>query len=100
VSTIRGEVQGKEFFTAMIAHFGAKVKIIEGRWSRQSGLTTNLDLFNKASAAGLAPVQAALVATKTGQWADNYGYSTVTVVDLDPAHAPGHYNRVIVQFSQ
>ena len=46
----RGAVSGKQFFAAMMAHFGAKVAIIESEWSMASGLTTNIDLLNRATA--------------------------------------------------
>ena len=61
----------------MMSHFGAKVRLIESCWNRASGLMTNLDLFNSATRAGLSPEQAALIATKTGQWADD-GSKTAT----------------------
>jgi hypothetical protein len=96
----RGSVRGRESFDAMMRHFGAQVRLIEGNWSRQSGLITNLDLFNQATAAGLPPEQAALVATRTGQWADDYGYSTVSIIDLDPPNATGNYDKVVVYFSR
>src|SRR5439155_13076651 len=85
----RSAVSGREFFDAMMDHFGIAVRAIEGHWDRQSGLTTNLDLFNAATAAGLTAEQAALVATKTGRWADNRGFSVVQVIDLDPPGATG-----------
>jgi hypothetical protein len=96
----KGTVTGREFFDALMQHFGVKVRIIEGSWIRASGLTTNLDLFNQATAAGLTPEQAAVVATKTGRWADAYGFSNVHMVDLVPRHAVGHYDKVIAQFSK
>jgi hypothetical protein len=96
----RSPVRGRDFFDAMMSHFGAKVRIIEGNWDRQSGLKTNLDLFNKAVAGGLILEEAALKATRTGRWADDYGYSNVTVVDLSPPNAPGNYDRVVVHFSR
>jgi hypothetical protein len=95
----KGRTRGREFFDAMMTHFGVKVRIIEGRWDRSSGLTTNLDLFNLATMA-LPPEQAALVATKTGQWADDYGFTNVTVIRLEPQNAIGQYNRVRVNFSK
>jgi hypothetical protein len=66
----KGHLRGREFFDAMMRHFGVRVRTIEGNWNRWSGLTTNLDLFNLATAAGLTSEQAAILATKTGQWAD------------------------------
>jgi hypothetical protein len=95
----KGQIRGREFFDAMMAHFGGKVKIIQGRWDRSSGLTTNLDLFNKATMV-LPLEQAALVATKTGQWADDYGYSKVTINRLVPPYAIGQYEEVRVNFTR
>jgi len=93
-------VRGREFFDAMMSHFGAKIRIIEGSWDRQSGLTTNLDLFNRATAAGSPPTEAARKATKTGRWADDYGYSNVTIVDLAPPNAVGNFDRAVVRFAR
>jgi len=95
----RGNVRGRDFFDAMMQHFGVKVRIIEGTWTRAHGLTTNLDLFNQATAAGLGPEQAALVATKTGQWADAHGFTKVVFQKLQPRNAPGHYDEVVVRFT-
>jgi len=95
----KGRTRGREFFDALMKHFGVRVRIIEGRWDRLGGLTTNLDLFNQATLV-LPPEQAALVATKTGQWADDYGFSNVTVTRLEPLHAIGQYETVRVNFSK
>jgi hypothetical protein len=96
----KGGTRGREFFDAMMAHFGAKVRVIEARWNRVRPVSTNLDLFNRATAAGLPPEQAALVATKTGQWADDCGFSQVKMVTLDPRYQIGNYDEVVVQFSK
>lgn len=96
----RASIRGRDFFDAMMHHFGAKVRTIAGRCDRSSRMTTNLDLFNKATLAGLSKEQAALVATKTGQWADDYGFSNASVDDLDPPNATGNYDFVLVHFSK
>jgi hypothetical protein len=94
----RGQVSGKQFFAAMMNHFGAKVKIIEGNWSVASGLRTNIDQLNRATAAGLT-VESAAAFTWTGLRASEYGYGTVTVLDALPHGAQGKYDAVRVQFS-
>ncbi len=82
-SGARGSVSGKEFFAAMMAHFGARVRIIEANWSRASGLTTTTDQLNRATAAGLS-VEDAAPLTWTGRRASEYGYDKVTVIHALP----------------
>jgi hypothetical protein len=94
----RGSVTGIEFFDAMMAHFGGKVKVIEGNWSRASGLTTNLDRLNRATAAGLS-VEDAAPLTWTGLRASAFGYDQVTVLHVLPQGAQGNYEDVRVDFS-
>jgi hypothetical protein len=97
---------GREFFDAMMAHFGARVKIIEGNWSNANPeRLSNLIRFNQATANPKTPLAtAALLATRTGQWADDYGCSRVTFVVVDPpltfAHARGNFTHVVVHFSK
>lgn len=93
----RGSVSGKELFAAMMSHFGGKVRIIEGNWSRASGLTTNIDLLNRATAAGLT-VEDAAPLTWTGLRASEYGFDKVDVVHALPSAAQGNYDEVRVQF--
>lgn len=95
----RSTVSGKEFFAAMMDHFGAQVRIIEGSWSRASGLTTNIDLVNRATAAGLKVVDAAPL-TWTGLRASEYGYDKVTVIEETPPGAQGNYDTIRVEFSR
>lgn len=95
----RGAVSGKEYFAAMMDHFGAKVRVIEGNWSRGSGLTTNLDLLNRATAAGLS-VEDAAPLTWIGLRASEYGYDKVTVIQALPQGAQGNYDDVRVEFSR
>jgi hypothetical protein len=95
----RGSVSGTELFAATMAHFGGKVRVIEGDWSRGSGLTTNLDQLNRATAAGLSVEEAAPL-TWTGLRASAYGYDKVTVVQALPQGAQGNYDAVRVQFSR
>lgn len=95
----RGSVTGKELFAAMMAHFGGKVRIIEGNWSRASGLTTNIDQVNRATAAGLRVKDAASL-TWTGLRASECGYDKVTVTYEDPPAAQGNYDTIRVEFSR
>jgi hypothetical protein len=95
----RGSVSGKQFFAAMMAHFGAGVRIIEGNWTRASGMTTNLDQLNRATAAGLS-VENAAPLTWTGLRACEYGYDKVTVIHALPQMAQGNYDSVRVHFSR
>src|SRR3954469_21138178 len=55
-------ITGRELFDAMMAHFGAKVRVIEARWNNADpAKTSNLDRFNRAMASGtLSEEQAAL----------------------------------------
>jgi hypothetical protein len=102
VGADKSVITGREFFDAMMAHFGAKVRIIEARWNNSDpNKTSNLDRFNKARASGkLTEEQAALVATRTGQWADDLGFSNVSIVDVDPPDPPGQHTSVVIQFSK
>lgn len=95
----RSTVSGKEFFAAMMANFGAGVRIIEGTWSRASGLTTNIDQVNRATAAGLKVKDAAPL-TWTGLRASEYGYDKVTVIEEAPLGAQGNYDTIRVEFSR
>jgi hypothetical protein len=90
-------VTGKELFAAMMAHFGGKVKIIESNWSRASGLTTNIDLLNRATGAGLS-VEDAAPLTWTGLRASDYGYDKVIVVHALPQGAQGNYTTFASNF--
>jgi len=94
----RGSISGKEFFAAMMAHFGARVRIVEGNWSRASGLTANIDQLNSATAAGLR-VEDAAPLTWTGLRASEYGYDKVTVIQALPQGAQGNYDSVRVHFN-
>lgn len=98
----KSAITGREFFDAMMAHFGAKVRVIEAHWTdADPSKTSNLDRFDQAMASGkLTPEQAALIVTRTGQWADDLGYSTVTVVSVKPAKPLGRHSTVVVQFSK
>jgi hypothetical protein len=95
----RGTVSGSAFFEAMMTHFGARVTIIEGHWSQASGLTTNLDQLNRATAAGLT-VEDAAPLTWTGLRASEYGFDRVSVLQALPQGAQGHYDTVRVHFSR
>jgi hypothetical protein len=95
----RGSVSGREFFTAMMAHFGAKIRVIESNWQRASGLTTNIDQLNRATGAGLRVKDAAPL-TWTGLRASEYGYDKVTVIEETPPGTQGNYDTVRVEFSR
>jgi len=98
-------ITGRDFFDTMMGHFGARVRIIEGNWSNANPeRLSNLTRFNQATANPSMPLEtAALVATRTGQWADNLGYTTVTFIALDPPltdpKARGSFTQVVVHFS-
>lgn len=95
----RGSVSGKAFFAVLMAHFGAKVRIIESDWTRTGGRTTNLDCLNQATDAGLSVEDAASL-TWTGLRASEFGYDKVIVIHALPQGAQGHYDHVRVQFSR
>ena len=95
----RGSVSGKQLFAAMMAHFGAAVRIIEGNWNRASSMTTNLDQLNRATAAGLS-IEDAAPLTWTGLRASEHGYDKVTVIHALPQMAQGNYDSVRVHFSR
>jgi len=95
----RGTVRGKELFRAMMAHFSARVRIIQANWTKASGKTTNLDQVNAATAAGLT-VEGAAPLTWTGLRASEVGYDKVTVSHALPRRAKGNYNDIRVEFSR
>jgi hypothetical protein len=90
-------LSGKDFFAAMMGHFGAAVRIIEGDWSSASGLTTNIEQLNRATAAGLC-VEDGAALTWTGLRATEHGYDRVTVIHALPQGAQGSYDSVRVHF--
>lgn len=99
-------ITGREFFDAMWAHLGSRVKVIEGSWDTTNPQRVdNLNRFNQATANPNVPLEvAALLATRTGQWADDLGYTKVGFVLLDPdpqtdPKARGNFTKVIVHFS-
>jgi hypothetical protein len=102
IGSDKSSITGREFFDAMMGHFGAKVRVIEARWNNTDpNMTSNLDRFNQAMASGkLTPERASLIATRTGQWADDLGFSKVTVVSIVPRIPPGQHTSVVIQFSQ
>jgi hypothetical protein len=56
----RGTVSGKDFFAAMMAHFGAaNVNTVKGNWIKGIDLDTNIDEFNRLTAAGVPDEDAA-----------------------------------------
>lgn len=95
----RGSVSGRDFFEVVMNHFGPRVRAIAGNWDRTSGRTTNLDQFNRATAAGVAP-DAAAEFTWTGLRAAEYGFDKVTVISADRPSSSDPYDHVRVEFRQ
>lgn len=93
----RGSVSGKEFFAAMMAHFGSRINLVEGNWIATSGLTTNLDLVNQATASGMS-IEDAATLTWTGLRASDFGFGHV--LGVRSTGSPGNYQRVRVQFGR
>lgn len=93
----RSSLKGREFFAAMMSHFGAKVRTIESNWTQSSGKTTNLDQVNAATAAGLA-IEDACSLTWTGLRASEFGFDKVTLDHALPRGASGSYNDIRVTF--
>jgi hypothetical protein len=96
----RGRVCGREFFAAMMAHFGpAGVDVIEGQWETTNpDWTTNLDAFNRVTGSTSEPEAVAAGRVPTGRYAAGAGYTNVTVVTANPPGARGRYTEVLVRF--
>jgi hypothetical protein len=98
LGTTKGPIQGHEFFEAMLAHFGNKVKMISAVWSdARPEFTTNLEIFNAETKARATRENAAF-ATKTGKWAKAAGFSMIQSIDTTPDDLPGGYEQVLVDF--
>lgn len=95
----RGSNPGKAYFNEMMSHFGAAVRIIESDWSISSGLTTNIDALNRATAAGLNLTDAASF-TWTGLRSSEYGFVNVKVLSATPTGSGHTFESVRVQFSK
>jgi hypothetical protein len=95
----RGQFTGRQFFDAMMNHFGTRrVKIIAAHWSdARPEFRTNLDIFNQETRNGATKVEAAF-ATKTGQWASDYNFKAINSLDTTPDELPGGYEQVLVEF--
>jgi len=94
----RGAVRGREFFDAMMSHFGESIECIEGDWSDATrGFVANLDEFNTQTAAGVSQENAAR-RTWTGRMAKRHGYDSITIEHALPKGAAGHYREVFVRF--
>lgn len=91
----RGSVRGKVLFDLVMRHFGASVTAVKGSWRWGS---TNLTIFNKLTAAGLSPEQAAC-GTWTGEQADRHGFKTATKVQTLGA-GPGYYGLAEFLFNR
>jgi len=97
----RGAVRGGEFFQTMIDHFGlANIKSIEGEWTTgDPDLATNINAFNKATAAGDTDKVAA-TKTATGRLAARVGLTEVVYIRALPAKAAGRYTDVLARFAR
>lgn len=95
----RGRHSGREYFRAMMAHFGAAVRTIESNWNAASRLTANLDAFNNAVAAGIG-WEAAAALTWTGLRASEYGFDRVAIVRANPSVLGNGFDEVRVQFTR
>ena len=97
----RGTVRGGEFFQAMVNHFGlGNIQFIDGEWNIGTpALMTNIDAFNKATAAGDSEAIAA-TKTPTGRLAARIGFTKVNSIIALPAKATGNYTDVLVQFKR
>lgn len=96
---LAGSVPGKDFFAAMIAHFGlANIDGVNAIWVTGIGLDTNIDDFNAAvSVCGDTPAgrnKAALDGTWTGSQAMAYGFTMADVYFRDPVSMPYFEARV------
>jgi hypothetical protein len=95
---VRSSISGHEFFAALLAHFGDKIRVISAVWTdARPEFRTNLDLFNAETGRGVAKPQAAF-ATKTGAWAKAAGFSLIQSLDTTPEDLPGGYEQVLVEF--
>ena len=93
-----GTVSGKEFFNAMMNHFGkGNVSIIEGDWSDDEELGDNLVTYNKERKAGVAP-EVAASRTWTGQRATDWGYTKIEVIRELPEEPAGEHTLVLAYF--
>lgn len=97
----RGTFTGRQFFTAMLDHFGVRrVKVIAACWSdARPERTTNLDLFNRETHRGATPEDAAF-ATHTGRWAGEKGFTVLASIDTTPDDFPGGYEQVLAEFKK
>jgi hypothetical protein len=96
-----GKFSGRDFFYAMLAHFGTRrVKIISAHWSdARSELKTNLDIFNTETKEGATKADAAF-ATHTGRWSKAKGFAVIVNLDTTPDDLPGGYEQVLVDFGK
>ena len=84
-------LRGAEQFARVLSHFSGTFIGIQGSWS----FGDNLAAFNRATAGGMSPENAALQ-TWTGKQAGAAGYRRVMVRSLEGQ--PGAYTRVKVVF--
>lgn len=94
----RGQYSGRDFFDAMMSHFGDQVKRILAVWSDANpAFGTNLMIFNDETSSGSAKGDAAFK-TKTGQWVQDFGFTEIDSLDTIPDEFPGGYEQVYVEF--
>jgi hypothetical protein len=91
-------VSGREFFAAMVEHFGEKnIQVIRGQWSSGIDMDANIDRFNALVSAGYDEIDAAKL-TWTGQRAMAYQFTNVRIDLKNPASSSGNYFEVVVTF--
>jgi hypothetical protein len=100
IDGVYGKIRAELEFKNMLDHFGrSRVQAIRGAWDAQApGLTGNIELFNKLTAGGMSPEEAAFK-IPTGRWAKEAGYGKIKNLQLLPPGAgPGEYDLVVVDF--
>jgi hypothetical protein len=87
----------------MMGHFqqaGTVITAIEAEWSVHSpDLRTNIDVFNRLTAAGHS-AEAAAVQTPTGKYATRHLYTKVMIVRALPPGAGGKFQEVLARFTR
>jgi hypothetical protein len=78
IDGVYGKIHAEVEFKNMLDHFGrSRVQAIRGAWDAQApGLTGNIELFNKLTAGGMSPQEAAFK-IPTGRWAKEAGYDKI-----------------------
>lgn len=89
----RSFVHGKVLFELTMRHFGQTFDVLASYWATDS---TNLERFNRATAAGMSEEAAGWV-TWTGEQAIHHGFTRLTVEETIGG-GPGRYGLVRVWF--